>query len=176
MTACRVALVTTISFSTPSSRTCCPPTTPLILFLLLLPLFSLTLSFSCHHFGLGQTSRRPQRKSGVTPLPWSQTASRSPYLCPTTPTHRLSPHAPVHLHSPFAPTIIFPRCPPFYLPFQLLPQSPFLTGAATTRRVYPFLMDARLHIFIPPCSKHHCSTPYSLCQHSCLPYSVPLDG
>ena len=160
--ACHVALVTTISFSTPSSHTCRPPTTPLILFLLLLPLFPLALSFPCHHFGLGQTSRHPQRKSGVTPLPWSQTTSRSPYLHPTTPTRRLSLHTPVPLHSPFAPTIISPRCPPFYFPFQLLPRSPFLTGAAMTRRVYPFLTDARLHLSIlhtppntitqPPCS------------------------
>lgn len=113
-------------------------------------------------FRLGQTSRRPQRKSGVTPLPWSQTTSRSPYLRPTTPTRRLSLHAPVPLHSPFTPTIISPRCPPFYFPFQLLPWSPFLTGAATTRRVYPFLTDACLHLSMfhaPP--KYHCSTPCS---------------
>jgi hypothetical protein len=55
-------------------------------------------------------------------------------------------HCSTPLHSTFAPTIISSRCPPFYLPFQLLPWSPFLTGAATTRRVYLFLTDTHLHL------------------------------
>jgi hypothetical protein len=105
-----------------------------------------------------------------------QLLPRSPFLTGAATTRRVYPfltdarlhlfippcskhHCSTPLHSPFAPTIISSRCPPFYPRFQLLPWSPFLTGAAMTRRVYPFLTDARLHIFIPPCSKHHCSTP-----------------
>jgi len=43
-----------------------------------------------------------------------------------------------------SPQLSYPKCPPFYFPFQLLPAGPCFLRSAMTRRVYPFFTDAHL--------------------------------